>query len=305
MKRNQARTLRAFSLIELSIVILIIGVLVAGVTQGSALIKKAALSKAKDLTIRSEVGNIKGLVVWLETSLPDAVSIDANDKVTKWNDLNPSRPGGLNAVPIGTSNAPLYLKEGINGLPTISFTSSSSQYLFWGDTNGDGLKVLVNKNYSIFVVEKRGMTNVNVFMGGTSTTSYQNLHFGYRANTTMTQDHYFSGLDCTVPSFGASNRSAVIHTALFSSSSVTLEAGGTFIGLKYMMNGGDKASCADITKVQPLTAYPGATIGKHLTAYYTGYISEIIIYTRYLKASERRAVESYLGKKYSIPVKPS
>lgn len=44
---------KAFSLIELSIVILIIGIIVAGVTQGLRLINAFRLSSAKSLTNRN------------------------------------------------------------------------------------------------------------------------------------------------------------------------------------------------------------------------------------------------------------
>jgi len=302
MKRN----LKAFSLIELSIVILIIGVLITGVTQGSTLIKKANLSRAKDLTIRSEVGNIKNLAVWLETSLPDSVTVDSNGKVTKWNDINPNRPGGVNAVATNSSTAPAYLTDMINGLPVISFTGSSSQFLWWGTTSGDGLNLLVKSNYTIFVVEKRAYTGTNLFMGGSSSNEYSNMHLGYRDNTVITHDRYFDGVDCTVASFGGSNRAPAIHTFLFTSSTITLTSGSTVVGSGYLMNGGAKASCYDSSKVNALVDYPGATIGRYMgTIYYTGNFAEIIIYTRYLKASERGAVESYLSKKYAIPVKPA
>ncbi len=54
----------AFSLIELSIVILIIGILVAGVTKGSTLYQKIKLSSARSVTNNSPVAYISGLSVW-------------------------------------------------------------------------------------------------------------------------------------------------------------------------------------------------------------------------------------------------
>ena len=53
---------RAFSLIELSIVILIIGILVAGVVQSSRLVKKMRLQTAQNLTTISPIPSIKDLV---------------------------------------------------------------------------------------------------------------------------------------------------------------------------------------------------------------------------------------------------
>ena len=57
---------KAFSLIELSIVILIIGILVAGVTSSSRLIRAMKLISAKQLTQSSPVLTIPDLLAWFE-----------------------------------------------------------------------------------------------------------------------------------------------------------------------------------------------------------------------------------------------
>ena len=45
----------AFSLIEVSVVILVIGILVAGITLGSALVKKSRIAAAQTLTVSSPI----------------------------------------------------------------------------------------------------------------------------------------------------------------------------------------------------------------------------------------------------------
>ncbi|MFM2200772.1 MAG: hypothetical protein RL769_827, partial [Pseudomonadota bacterium] len=60
---------KAFSLIELSIVILIIGILVAGVTQSSRLVKRIRLLTAQNITNSSPVPTIKDLALWYESTL--------------------------------------------------------------------------------------------------------------------------------------------------------------------------------------------------------------------------------------------
>ena len=67
---------KAFSLIELSIVILIIGIILAAVTQSSRLISKMKLATAKSLTQSSAVASINNLVLWLEPTM-DTSFIDA------------------------------------------------------------------------------------------------------------------------------------------------------------------------------------------------------------------------------------
>jgi len=58
---------KAFSLIELSIVILIIGILVAGVTSSSRLVKRMKIITAQNLTTSSPISSIKDLIFWYET----------------------------------------------------------------------------------------------------------------------------------------------------------------------------------------------------------------------------------------------
>jgi prepilin-type N-terminal cleavage/methylation domain-containing protein len=62
------RKITAFSLIELSIVILVIGLLIAGALQGSNMISKAALSSARTLTESSPVASIRSLSLWFEST---------------------------------------------------------------------------------------------------------------------------------------------------------------------------------------------------------------------------------------------
>ena len=63
--KTQKNIQKAFSLIELSIVILIIGILVAGVTQSSRLVSQFRLISARNITLSSPVPTIKNLAYWL------------------------------------------------------------------------------------------------------------------------------------------------------------------------------------------------------------------------------------------------
>ena len=83
---------KAFSLIELSIVILIIGILVAGVTQSSRLIKAMKIQSAKSLTVSSPVPSFKNVTLWLESTLSESFdSAEAQDQlqISTWKDINP------------------------------------------------------------------------------------------------------------------------------------------------------------------------------------------------------------------------
>ena len=73
LNKNHSSRLKAFSLIELSIVILIIGILVAGVTSSSRLITRMKVVTAQNLTRNSPVSSIKDLAMWYETSLDESL----------------------------------------------------------------------------------------------------------------------------------------------------------------------------------------------------------------------------------------
>ena len=69
INKNKFSLKKAFSLIELSIVILIIGILVAGVTQSSRLVSRMKQISVRSMTLNSPISSIKDLYAWYETSL--------------------------------------------------------------------------------------------------------------------------------------------------------------------------------------------------------------------------------------------
>lgn len=83
---------KAFSLIELSIVILVIGVLIGGVFSAVDQIYKFRIKAAQYLTMGSPVSSIAGLDLWFEVSLENSLSVvnpQDNQTITRWNNINP------------------------------------------------------------------------------------------------------------------------------------------------------------------------------------------------------------------------
>ncbi|GDX36119.1 hypothetical protein LBMAG18_06300 [Alphaproteobacteria bacterium] len=117
--------LKAFSLIELSIVILIIGILVAGVTTSSRLVNQMRLTSARSLTLSSPVSAISDLSLWYETTSPksfDSENPSNGEYIAKWYDLNPQRLEKLDLSQTGAdSSKPIYETNAINGLPALRF----------------------------------------------------------------------------------------------------------------------------------------------------------------------------------------
>ena len=70
--QNKSPKPSAFSLIELSIVLIIIGLLAGGIVAGSVLVKRARIESAKSLTNKSPIKATEDLAMWFEGSLSDS-----------------------------------------------------------------------------------------------------------------------------------------------------------------------------------------------------------------------------------------
>ena len=136
---------KAFSLIEISVVILIIGILISGISNGIDLYIDSKIASARSLTLNSRVGRISSLVGWWETTLEKSFdkteSVEA-EKITNWFDSNPTNieKGKLNQST--TSNKANYKTNIINSLPAILF-EGDDKYI---------TKNIFGENYSLFVV---------------------------------------------------------------------------------------------------------------------------------------------------------
>jgi prepilin-type N-terminal cleavage/methylation domain-containing protein len=125
MKKNSA-----FSLIEISIVILVIGILIAGITQSSRLVKESGLMSARSLTQSSPVSGIKDLMSWHETSLK--TSFDSNAQIdgstiSTWYDNGKQSTTQNNAIQIGVDDLKPLFKEYIfdGAIPAVRFDGSN------------------------------------------------------------------------------------------------------------------------------------------------------------------------------------
>ena len=118
---------KGFSLIEMSVVILIIGMLIAGISQGVDLYSDFKLKTAQNLTINSPVSRIEGLALWLETTLEKSFQTKMvnNSEVPQWNNISPFDLNPKNAFNYSTNPQPTFLENNINGLPAIQFKNIS------------------------------------------------------------------------------------------------------------------------------------------------------------------------------------
>ena len=205
---------KAFSLIELSIVILVIGILIAGVTQASNMIYEFRLAAAKNLTKTSGIESIKDITLWLDATRANSNSslinrsgktdIQNNDPIKTWNNANPRRSGNAPSfINTAATYDPLYIKNGLNGLPTIKF-DGINDYLQGVTSFGEIFKdnqltmflVLIMKGpfdatQRFFVMNGNNQSRINLYFG-----TYSNIltlsviYFGIDKNTVDNADEY-------------------------------------------------------------------------------------------------------------------
>jgi prepilin-type N-terminal cleavage/methylation domain-containing protein len=295
MKNKKLRS--AFSLIELSIVILIIGILVAGVTQGSRLISQFRLSSARAITQSSPVTSIKDLTIWLEStseqSFDDAQTEDGT-RITNWYDLNTQISQKSNAAPV--SVGPTYKANCINGLPCLQF-NGSSEFLNITQTQGavsDASIFLVINN----LVLPTGLNNQSVISAYNATgAATSNLRvYTYLGGT--------GGLGFTHGSVGGGYGSSL--TVNNNTIVNAIERSGSEIIAFSVLNGVfDIRSSSSSYTAKTLNS--GISIGAHYNGtagseFFNGYIAEVIVFSRGLKASEAADVNAYLSKKWAIKI---
>ncbi len=276
---------RAFSMIELAVVILIIGVLIGGILASQRFIAKFRITTAQTLTISSPIHGISDSVLWLESSLDksfkDSESSDTNS-LSAWYDVRES-VNKNNATQSNSGNYPTY-SNSINYIQAVKFDGTNGYFTVDGS-------VLNNTNYTIFVLEQRDSNKSgNYFIGdassGNDSTTNKNLVLGYSADGTIkhsqSSDNSYTS---SITSYSASSGKPRIFTFVHDKSS----------GKKTYINGLLAATSTDTNHLSGMT---NLTIGKS----YQGQIGEVAIFARSLTDEERQSVEDYLGKKWNSTI---
>jgi len=306
---------KAFSLIELSIVILIIGILVAGVTQSSRLISRMKQISIKSMTLNSPISSIKDLYSWHEAVMDS--SFDESETsdglaITNWYDLNPQTASAkINFNQTNLTSKPLYKSSTINGLPAIYFDGNDFM-----NTDINSPSVLGTQSATFFFVFKP--TNA-LQQGFLITQSYitcgNNIEIGH---TTGNQSSGNFGIHsgCNRATVSGSNVVAnnspvivsmvLLSTPLTSGSTSNIKIfknGGSEMTL-YADSGGYNSALNGAYAIGNYNLYLGVRFDNRstLNAYYSGWIGEVIIFSRALSTQDRQDVEKYLGKKWGIAV---
>ncbi len=282
----------AFSVIEISITLLIIGVLLATIAGGKIIVNKVRLEIARSQTRNSIVTSIKGLGLWLEPTLKESFIISETadgEYLTKWYDINTQSGKKNNFSTTAATDKIQYKNLGINNLPSVLFNGGTNTTGFTGNAlNSDDNK------FTLFVVFRLDIISAyyrNIFFNGTNnawrfqkmdTSSYKNIAIAM--------------------STGSTNITSTSHTFDLYPEITTITHNGSSFAV---YDNGTLITLNSSGYTLPMLAATGlAYIGRNPSGSgnFYGLISEIIYYERLLSSEERQNVEKYLSKKYNITV---
>ena len=288
----------AFSLIELSIVILIIGILVGGIVGGILLANRSRISAAKTLTQSSPVIAISDLSLWLETTseksflLNEINSTAATKPISSWFDINPTNINKLDATQGTALNQPTYVENVFNGLPVIRFDGSNS---------------FLVSNFDMRPTVILGVTGFVVFKHDTASTAASSKFLG-ADNLAFGRSIGIQSGGCTI---GGGNLCYYSSSPSNETRTITTIKANTWYILSWYWDdeNGKFAAWVNGVNTVPVTSFTSGTttsttaIGKINPAsasYWDGDLGELIFFNRILNNSERQDIEKYLSKKWGI-----
>ena len=119
---------KAFTLVEIAVVIIVIGVLIAGIAQAMEMFAEASLKSARNLSKSSRISRIDDLTLWLDGTSEKAFEKekDDNSAVSIWKDTNPKSTTIISSTSSSASLYPSYTLSAINSLPAVSFKKTSA-----------------------------------------------------------------------------------------------------------------------------------------------------------------------------------
>ncbi len=315
---------KAFSLIEISMVILVIGILIAGISQGIDLYDDYRLTSARNLTKNSLVNRVPDLEMWLETTLENSLATGTStftdkpnpidqDSIGRWNNINPNilpsarnHATQTNPTPL-VDNQPKYIRKGMNGLPALLFDGTN-------DFIASETKFIIN-NFTIFVVGLPSPNTSCVNNGSATTlgtTGQRYIIYPQHGEVIFPSNNaagagislctnFVSGFEHANSYMPYSVSNTINSISINKPIQITLKYNERFPNLylnsTYSFNG----------RLSSKNVFPSLTFGGGRMSgygenygYFQGHIAEIIIYSRALNDKERQGVEAYLAKKWGI-----
>ncbi|MBI2664287.1 hypothetical protein HYX10_03000 [Candidatus Woesearchaeota archaeon] len=231
-----------------------------------------------------EPDDVSGLQLWLRADA--GITKTGVNRVTLWEDQTTA--GTYDVAPPNVGAEPLWVDNYVNGKPAIYFDGNDH---LWSSVNfpaGDKTIIVVAKSAS---GPDRAMlsTDPDDPIDGWALYRWNNGNkWAVRA--------YGVGGDAFAP-----DNSVNTNWHIFTGKVDDYVSAGDDGEIRLYVDAVSVATDAALTEpTKPNTLYVGSR--DDWSHFWTGHIAEIAIYNKLLSDSERRAVESYVGAKYAIPV---
>ena len=289
---------KAFSLIEISVVILIIGMLIAGISQGIDLYQDSRLATARSLTLNSRVNRIEDLTMWFEATSEKSFenpNPQDGDRIALWKNINFKLFNRIDVSQATLESRPFYVRNAINNIPALRFDNSQ----FLTASNVKISEIVSSDQTTVFMVQ-------NNFSGDDSTAT-----FGWHNGNYRFQSHAQEG-GKVLMDFGSVSP-PVLTNFRTQTAELTdfLNQNKIITFVKNGSNGKVKINSATLTDssiayaVLDLSLSADFSIGRTspgCSYCFRGYIGELIIFKKALTDAEINDVEKYLSKKWAIKI---
>ena len=296
---NKPNLKQAFSIIEIAIVIVIIGILIVGIVKGKDLYIAAKSSTAKNLTTNSHIVRIKSLSTWHESSVTDFGLGDKlkDDSILRnWPDISPfgkalSRGhGSLVCSSVGNCK---YIEDGISNIPTVNFVNNA---VFTGNTNFSAVDnyavvlifSLTNKTANQRIVNI-GNISINYLVTGEKLSIFDGTNVSEVANFPTKCQSVADSFVCAVIISKQTTDAANNFIYVNSLNRETIQGSATLPSF---------GNSATLTIAGPAAVATGSIPA--LTNF-SGNFSEIILFNDYFSEKEtKKLMTEYVSKKYSL-----
>jgi hypothetical protein len=319
---------RAFSLIEISVVIVIVMIMIAGLMQASRVIGSMRITTARNVTQSSAMPWINYIVTWYDATANDAfIESETNDgnKVSRWNGAEIRYSDRINITQVDDTKKPIFVSNGMYGLPSIKFDGVDDYFA----SEQIEQSILTYRSGAVFIVFEPKTTSstakrsifyqpsecgrefdVGYGFGGqvgnfglaSSSESSSPVSCGSTNATT-------SGLNYVVP-----NEKIVVSMNIYQApmikgdtSNIKIYRNG-YLETTFKVNEGYNSTLIETTKKYADGSeriYVGArktSDSANPSSFFEGLLGEIIVFNRSLNNEDRKEIEKYLGKKWGIKV---
>ena len=315
---------RAFSLIEISVVIVIVMIMIAGLLQGSRVISSMRITTARNVTNSSAMPWINYIVTWYDVTAGDAFvesENDDGDKISRWNGAELRYTDRVNLTQTDETKKPILISNGMYGLPSLKFDGVDDYFM----SENLEQSVLSYRSGSVFIVFEPKTTSATakrtIFYQPVECGREFDVGYGFGGNVgnfglASSSEDCAVGTNATTSSLNyvVTNEKIVASMVISQApmvqndvSNIKIYRNG-FLETSTKVGVGYNSALIENSK-QYADGYGRVYVGARKisdsatpSSFFEGLLGEMIIFNRSLNNEDRKEIEKYLGKKWGIKV---